>query len=137
MRLQHNHQLQSQDRLGEIANRLALQSPRRLLDGLAASLSDKNTQLRRAIKRRLDDHQQTLGANSRMLESVSPLPTLARGYAVLRSDSGTVVSHVTDLEPGQSLQGQLQDGSFSAQVTEIKAGDTLNRDASNPRATPS
>jgi hypothetical protein len=53
---------------------------------------------------------------------------LARGYAVLRSESGTVVSHVTDLQPGQSLQGQLQDGSFSAQVTEIKPGDTLNRD---------
>ena len=127
-RRQHNHQLQSQDRLREMANRLTLQSPRRLLDGLATSLSDKNTQLRRAIKHRLDELQQTLGANARMLESVSPLPTLARGYAVLRSDSGTVVSHVTDLQPGQSLQGQLQDGSFSAQVTEIKPGDTLNRE---------
>jgi exodeoxyribonuclease VII large subunit len=128
MRLQHNHQLQSQDRLREMENRLALQSPRRLLDGLATSLSDKKTQLRRAIKHRLDELQQTLGANARMLESVSPLPTLARGYAVLRSESGTVVSHVTDLQPGQSLQGQLQDGSFSAQVTEIKPGDTLNRE---------
>ena len=63
-----------------------------------------------------------------MLESVSPLPTLSRGYAVLRSKSGSVVSQVTALELDQDLQGQLQDGSFSAKVTEIKPGDTLNRD---------
>ncbi|MEL0048387.1 MAG: exodeoxyribonuclease VII large subunit [Gammaproteobacteria bacterium] len=128
MRLQQSNQLQSHDRLREMANRLALQSPRRLLDGLAASLAEKNIQLRRAIRRRLEDHQQRLGATARMLESVSPLPTLSRGYAVLRSKSGSVVSQVTALELDQDLQGQLQDGSFSAKVTEIKPGDTLNQD---------
>ena len=58
MRLQQSKQLQSHDRLREMANRLALQSPRRLLDGLAASLAEKNIQLRRTIRRRLEDHQQ-------------------------------------------------------------------------------
>ena len=71
-------------------------------------------------------HQQTLAANSRMLDGVSPLPTLARGYAILRSDSAAVISRVADLAPGQSLRGQLQDGSFNAQVSTIQPGDTLN-----------
>ena len=43
MRLQQSNQLQSHDRLREMANRLALQSPRRLLDGLAASLAEKTS----------------------------------------------------------------------------------------------
>jgi exodeoxyribonuclease VII large subunit len=136
VRRQQNRQLQMQDRLGEMASRLSLQSPRRLLDGLAKSIDEKNIRLRRGLTRRLNDHQQTLSANARMLESVSPLPTLARGYAVLRSDSGSVISHANDLQPGQGLHGQLQDGSFSAQVTEVVPGDTLNsQDVGHDQAT--
>ncbi len=126
LRQRQNQQRQLQQRLTDIAGRLSLQSPRRLLDDAFAALGEKSLHLQRAMQQLLHLRQQTLAANSRMLDGVSPLPTLARGYAILRSDSTAVISRVADLAPGQSLRGQLQDGSFSAQVSEIRLGDTLN-----------
>ncbi len=47
----------------------------------------------------------------RMLTAVSPLPTLARGYAIVTdAQSGTAISSIKDVMPKQRLITQLQDG---------------------------
>lgn len=51
------------------------------------------------------------------LEALSPLATLARGYAVVRrSDSGAVVRSVDQVRGGDSVQVRVQDGEFGAEV---------------------
>ena len=42
--------------------------------------------------RALTQREQRMVASARMLESLSPLPTLARGYTVLRDSAGPVIS---------------------------------------------
>ena len=74
---------------------------------------------------RLQRGDQQMVAAARMLESLSPLPTLARGYTVLRDIDGTVISQVAQLKSGQQLHGQMQDGGFTATVTATRAGETL------------
>ena len=53
----------------------------------------------------------------RMLHGLSPLPTLARGYAVLRNDSGDVVSSIGQVAEGQTIRATLEDGTINAKVS--------------------
>jgi len=56
---------------------------------------------------------------SRMLHSVSPLPTLARGFAVVRDPQGRVVTDIGAVTEGQNLRTYLQDGMLEATVTAV------------------
>ena len=51
-----------------------------------------------------------------MRESLSPLPTLARGYTVLRDPTGSVISQAATLTVGQEISGPMQDGRFPAEI---------------------
>jgi exodeoxyribonuclease VII large subunit len=54
------------------------------------------------------------------LQTVSPLRTLERGYAIVSdTESGTVLRRACDLQPGQSISARLADGSIEATVTKI------------------
>jgi exodeoxyribonuclease VII large subunit len=51
------------------------------------------------------------------LESLSPLATLARGYAIVRQDeTGALVSSVAHISPGDRLAVRVVDGTFGARV---------------------
>ncbi len=128
LRQQAMQQQQHQNRLQELTSRLGMQNPKRLLETLKKGLAENQMNLERAVTRQLDGRRRALTASARMLESVSPLPTLARGYAVLRAADGSVISRGADMAPEQSLRGYVQDGSFQAQVLEITPGDGLTSD---------
>jgi exodeoxyribonuclease VII large subunit len=50
------------------------------------------------------------------LEAVSPVSTLARGYAIVRKARGPIVRSVSEVESGDSLQIHVADGDFEANV---------------------
>jgi exodeoxyribonuclease VII large subunit len=53
------------------------------------------------------------------LESLSPLATLARGYAIVRQDeTGALINSVTQVSPGDHLSIRVVDGEFGATVEE-------------------
>ena len=60
--------------------------------------------------------QRMVASSARMLESLSPLPTLARGYTVLRDSTGAVIYRTGALAVGQEVYGQMLDGRFTAKV---------------------
>jgi exodeoxyribonuclease VII large subunit len=56
---------------------------------------------------------------ARRLEALSPLAVLARGYAVVtRKDDGRVISRVSQVKAGASIQVRVTDGVFDAEVDE-------------------
>ena len=59
------------------------------------------------------------GELARMLNNLSPLPTLDRGYAILRDDEGSVISDVAGVSPETSITAQLRDGQVIAEVKAI------------------
>ena len=129
--------------LRELNKRLSTQRPDRKLLSLRDSLQKARGQLRQALQRSMDRRHRRVVESSRMLNNLSPLPTLARGYAVLRNDQGTVVSDASALRSGQKIFAQLHDGRLTAAVTDIAIGATLDTaaDASpkpsrNPRPDP-
>lgn len=53
------------------------------------------------------------------LNSVSPLQTLSRGYALVTDDQGEVIKNSQRLTTGQRVNTRLAEGSFTSTVTEI------------------
>ena len=53
------------------------------------------------------------------LQALSPLATLARGYAIVRSDGGAL-RDAASVRAGDALQVQLASGSLGARVEEVR-----------------
>ena len=67
----------------------------------------------------LDQQQAKLASLARMLEGVSPLPTLARGYAIVSDTTGRVIENTKDVAVGDQVTAQLAKGAITASVTHI------------------
>jgi exodeoxyribonuclease VII large subunit len=62
----------------------------------------------------------------RALDTVSPLATLQRGYAIVSdAASGNVISHMASARPGQAIQARLTDGELLAEVKDLRHKDKL------------
>ena len=73
-----------------------------------------------AGKRIVPERQRLLQNLARTLNAVSPLPTLARGYAIVTdAQSGTAISSVKEVKPKQALITQLRDGQVRSSAEEI------------------
>jgi exodeoxyribonuclease VII large subunit len=76
--------------------------------------------LLRAGQRIVPERQQMLQNLARTLNAVSPLPTLARGYAIVTdAEYGTAISSVKDIRQQQALMTQLADGQVKSTVEEV------------------
>jgi exodeoxyribonuclease VII large subunit len=113
-----------QRRMGALAQRadlagLRLQSlrPQLRLERGGNRLALLGQRLDTALKRRLEQRSMRLEGLARTLASVSPLATLARGYAVLRdADSGALLRRAADGHPGQAVEAQLGEGRLRLRV---------------------
>ncbi|MCG9552926.1 exodeoxyribonuclease VII large subunit [Vibrio sp. Isolate31] len=105
-RKQHQLQLNSPvKRLGE--QKLHLQrSEQKLLDAMDKTLLTTRHQLAMAAEK---------------LETVSPLATLKRGYSITHSESSKTVSSINDVEVGEVITTQVEDGVIESQVTQKTA----------------
>ncbi|USJ00126.1 exodeoxyribonuclease VII large subunit [Xanthomonas prunicola] len=90
-------------------------NPRRHLAGLQQRLRALHPQA--AMQRRLQHDQLQLRSIARSLEAVSPLATVARGYAIVtRPADGSVVRSAAEVVAGEHLRAQLADGSIEVRV---------------------
>ncbi|MEO6263372.1 MAG: exodeoxyribonuclease VII large subunit [Luteimonas sp.] len=90
--------------------------PQRRLLRLRERLAVLGPRPQAAIARRLGVDAMRLRGLARALQAVSPLATVARGYAILQHDDGRVVRSVLDAAPGDALEAQLADGRLRLNV---------------------
>ena len=90
--------------------------PQRRLVLLAQRLGTLRTRPQAALARRLQRDALHLRGLARSLETVSPLATIARGYAILQHPDGRIVRHVGDAAAGDALRARLQDGVLTLKV---------------------
>jgi exodeoxyribonuclease VII large subunit len=105
-----------EQRLDQADRRLTAQRPDRQLEALALRLANAEKTLWRQVETRVRNARERLGHLSRTLHVVSPLQTLGRGYAVLTSEDGTVVSSTAQVKAGDDLSAQVSDGSIGLTV---------------------
>ncbi len=80
--------------------------------------SDLSIRARRSVERRRARVQQVAGR----IDALSPLNTLARGYAVARDAQGHALGSVTAFASGQDFSLVLRDGEVGATVTSVHPG---------------
>jgi len=95
---------------------LRARHPERRLFLLQQRLQALSLRPQAALARRLQHHALHLRGLARSLEAVSPLATVARGYAILQRGDGRVVRSVGDVATGERLLARLQDGHLPLRV---------------------
>ncbi|MCC2614964.1 exodeoxyribonuclease VII large subunit [Aestuariibacter halophilus] len=101
--------------------RLTRATPARRISLAAAEQRDLAQRLRHAINNQLKDARQRVHGGAQLLDTVSPLATLARGYSIAFDGSGNVVKSVQQVERGDTLVTKVADGEIHSQVTGQKA----------------
>ncbi len=97
-----------------------LHNPQQQLAALRQRLQTLHPQA--PMARRLQHDALRLRGLARSLESVSPLATVARGYAIVtRQSDGVLVRSATQVDPGDILRTQLADGSLEVRVEKREA----------------
>jgi exodeoxyribonuclease VII large subunit len=104
-----------------IRSRLLQRSPALHVQSSVAHLAALNHRIVSAGRNHVQSRQNQLKVIARGLNSVSPLATLDRGYAIV-TDTGTgqIVSDASKLKTGGSISARLATGSVDATVTGIR-----------------
>lgn len=100
--------------LREQQQAMQLYSPRLMLDNNRQRLDGLTNRLDRKMAHRLALAESRLAVLGAELRAVSPLATLARGYAIVRGPNGRIVRSVQDVHAGDSLSVRVSDGEFGA-----------------------
>jgi exodeoxyribonuclease VII large subunit len=108
--------LEQQTQTANLSHRLERNSPTRRIDQDRQKLKDIDARLARALNSTLANKQTAFARIIDKLNLVSPLNTLARGYAIASKDE-QVIRSVKDVKAGDSISVRVQDGVLSCDVT--------------------
>jgi exodeoxyribonuclease VII large subunit len=106
-------------RVGRAAERLRT-GPRAALERAVLRLERAHERLRLAPVLAVERKRAVLDQTAAKLVALSPLQTLNRGYAIVRTDSGGVVASTGDVAVGVRVDVTVADGEFGALVEEVK-----------------
>ncbi|MDZ7640830.1 MAG: exodeoxyribonuclease VII large subunit [Desulfurivibrio sp.] len=107
---------QRRQRLLGLEHTLQRLDPRRRLTAQRAILQEHQLRLAFLSRRLLSDQRNRLRRIAAILEAVSPLAVLSRGYAIPRQSNGAILRSVQQAAPGDPLRLTLQDGNLHCTV---------------------
>lgn len=102
-----------------LARNLEHLSPRSHVDNSRQRIDTLLNRLDRAILRQLEQSRNRLALLETGLTAVSPLATLARGYAIVRDENGRVVRSVQDVAVDDVISVQVVDGELDAKIEDV------------------
>lgn len=83
-------------------------------------LDYQGQRLLHGLERSLAGEKMRFGRMAAALDALSPLKVLGRGYAIARSEEGTVLTSPEQVEVGQPVELRLRDGELICRVEERK-----------------
>jgi exodeoxyribonuclease VII large subunit len=94
--------------------------PRIALEREGQRLEHTHGRLRRAPSLAVERKRAGLEKSAAKLATLSPLQTLGRGYAIVRTESGEVVASTAGVSAGARVDVTVADGAFGARVEDVK-----------------
>ena len=104
------------ERLSRLLRHLDQAHPRRRLEAHRHRLALIQRALATLPARLVEPRRLQLRGLARALESVSPLATLGRGYAIVFDENGQVLRRAADARDGDRLRARLADGELALKV---------------------
>ncbi len=99
--------------------RLANQSPSHRLQLESNRLSYLSNDLQQAMAEKLKEAERRVSNGAHLLESVSPLATLSRGYSITSDAEGQVLDHTASVKVGDTVRTRLKQGELQSTVTKV------------------
>lgn len=110
-------QLQQQRaQMDQLQNKLLGQSPEQTIIHGQQRITQSVKQLMRSMQQQLANKQTKTDQAMHLLDTVSPLSTLGRGYAIIRDQHNAVIKTVKEVKSGDQLISQLADGEIVVSV---------------------
>lgn len=110
----------SRERVRRLGSARVLTSREALLDEYRLKINTASDKLDARAAERLKDSKHALGLLTARLDAVSPLSTLARGYAIVQDGEGRAIGSVSDLNVGDKIEITLGDGAIDAAVERVR-----------------
>lgn len=108
---------QQRQRMNRVQSQLARVHPGEAIGSYHKLVALYVKQMSRSVKQQLEVKRSKTGQAMHLLDTVSPLKTLARGYSIIRDADDAVIKSVASVTEGDVLRGQLEDGEVVFAVT--------------------
>ena len=116
--LVQNHVHRHESKLRSLATRAIIEEPARLLESSTQLLDDVHRDLDNALDTWYERPSQLIQNQAQMLEALSPLKTLARGYSLTQDkETGRIIKNVSTVMTGQVLVTRVASGEIESVVT--------------------
>lgn len=93
------------------------------VDMFYSNIRDKmaqyNEKLKDSITRIIENQTNILSKNAEMLDNLSPLKILSRGYSVVKNEKSDIVTDSSNVNVGDNVEIILSNGAFKATVNEV------------------
>lgn len=100
----------------QLQNKLTQFSPEQNIHLQLQKQAQLKTRLQNAMHNKLQQSERDLQSKITELNAVSPLATLARGYAIVKGKKGKVITDADKLTAGDKINVRLDKGEVNAQV---------------------
>ena len=101
----------------DLWQRLSSQTPRTAVRLLSADTRHLAARLKTAMMRSQHEYRDRLAHLAASLQNLSPLATLARGYAIVRSpETGEILRRASDAKAGDRIEARLAHGRLDCRV---------------------
>lgn len=110
-------------RYQKILQSKVMKQPLDLLNEKRILLDTNSKNIITTMRYQWEKKQHAFATQVTALEALSPLKTLARGYALVEDSSGQVITKVNQLTPQQEIKLMLSDGEATANVLQITEKD--------------
>jgi len=111
-RAMNNRLQQQRQQMNTVQSKLARVHPGEAISHYHQLLAMYVKQMSRSVKQRIELSQSRTAQAMHLLDTVSPLKTLGRGYSIIRDNQGGVVKSVTGVSAGDKLKSQVVDGAI-------------------------
>ncbi len=119
VRAQANLLQRRRSELALLESRLHAHSPLPRVQRLQRETEQLGRRLEAAMHQRLHQARERLAHLAQMLDSLSPLATLGRGYAIVTDSEGRVVNDATAVKVGDSVDARLARGRLGLIVNRV------------------
>jgi len=106
--------------LAQVRLRPVLRDPLSRFDVYAEQIGSLRHRLAQAATIRLNEETSAVAQAKALVRSLSPTSVLTRGYSILLSQDGNIVSSIDNVPIGSTLTACVSDGTLTTQVTDKK-----------------
>lgn len=119
-RAQQNLLRHTSARLTQVSEKLLRHNPALRLTTLQKTNDNLLHRLQSTMQHQLVHYQNRFRQLTHALDTVSPLATLSRGYAIVQREDETIVRQATQVKPGDMVKARLGKGELYCKVNRIK-----------------